>query len=100
MHLSRKPPSKLVFPIRAVEDHHVDRTDVEEQQCLKLTVTNCSIGLISLRPVSNMFTCLEREAAEIQKAVLRSDNFLRQADLDDLVTLAYVKHPIPFRTGP
>lgn len=54
MHLSRKPPSKLVFPIRAVEDHHVDRTDVEVQQCMKLTVTNCSIGLISLRPVLNM----------------------------------------------
>lgn len=29
-----------------MEDHHVDRPGVEEQQCLKLTGTNNSIGLI------------------------------------------------------
>ncbi len=51
MHLSVKPPSKQGFPIRAVEDHHVDRTGVEEWQHLKLTVTNCSIGLNSLHVV-------------------------------------------------
>src|SRR5690606_38527544 len=44
----RKPPSKPVFPIRAVEDHHVDRPGVEAQQCVKLTGTNSSIGLIVL----------------------------------------------------
>lgn len=32
-----------MFPIRAVEDDHVDRTGVEAQQCVKLTVTNSSI---------------------------------------------------------
>ena len=32
-----------MFPIRAVEDDHVDRTGVEVQQCMKLTVTNSSI---------------------------------------------------------
>src|SRR5690606_30366427 len=41
-------PSKRVFPIRAVEDHHVDRPGVEAQQCVKLTGTNSSIGLIVL----------------------------------------------------
>jgi hypothetical protein len=30
-----------------VEDHHVDRLDVEVQQCMKLTSTNRSIGLIA-----------------------------------------------------
>ena len=27
-------------------DHHVDRLDVEAQQCVQLTSTNSSIGLI------------------------------------------------------
>ena len=31
-----------------MEDDHVDRTGVEVQQCMKLTVTNRSIGLIVL----------------------------------------------------
>ena len=48
MHLSGKPTLKLDFPIRAVEDHHVDRLDVEAQQCVKLTSTNSSIDLIVL----------------------------------------------------
>ena len=43
---SRKLISKLGFPIRAVEDHHVDRSDVEALQGVKLTDTNRSIGLI------------------------------------------------------
>jgi hypothetical protein len=30
-----------------VEDHHVDRLGVEVQQCMKLTSTNRSIGLIA-----------------------------------------------------
>jgi hypothetical protein len=33
--------------LRAVEDHHVDRLGVEVQQCMKLTSTNRSIGLIA-----------------------------------------------------
>lgn len=32
-----------MFPIRAVEDDHVDRTGVEAWQHVKLTVTNSSI---------------------------------------------------------
>jgi hypothetical protein len=31
-----------------VEDNHVDRPGVEAQQCVKLTGTNSSIGLITL----------------------------------------------------
>ena len=31
-----------------MEDHHVDRSGVEAQQCVKLTDTNRSIGLIVL----------------------------------------------------
>ena len=34
--------------MRAVIDHHVDRPDVDAQQCVKLTGTNRSIGLILL----------------------------------------------------
>ena len=31
--------------MRDVVDHHVDRTDVEAQQCVQLTVTNIPIDL-------------------------------------------------------
>ena len=34
--------------MRAVEDHHVDRSGVDVQQCMKLTDTNSSIDLIPL----------------------------------------------------
>ena len=37
-----------MFPIRAVEDDHVDRPGVDVQQCMKLTGTNSSTGLIVL----------------------------------------------------
>ncbi len=37
-----------MFPIRAVVDDNVDRPGVEAQQCVKLTGTNRSIGLIVL----------------------------------------------------
>jgi hypothetical protein len=39
-----------------VEDHHVDRPGVEAQQCVQLTGTNCSIGLIDLISPSAGFT--------------------------------------------
>jgi hypothetical protein len=52
--------------LRAVEDHHVDRLGVEVQQCMKLTSTNRSIGLIafivSAHPFApSAFSLLERE---------------------------------------
>ena len=47
--------------MRAVRDHHVDRPGVEAQQCVKLTGTNRSTGLIQGMPrhpqhVSNLKT--------------------------------------------
>src|SRR3546814_543564 len=42
------PPQNQVSP-RAVVDHHVDRRHVEAQQCVKLSLTNRSIGLIPQR---------------------------------------------------
>src|SRR3546814_14590419 len=42
------PPQNQVSP-RAVVDHHVDRRHVEAQQCVKLSLTNRSIGLIPHR---------------------------------------------------
>ena len=36
---------RLIIPIRAVEDDHVDRLGVEVQRCMELTSTNSSIGL-------------------------------------------------------
>jgi hypothetical protein len=36
---------KVYDLIRAVIDYHVDRTDVEVQRCIELTVTNSPFGL-------------------------------------------------------
>ena len=49
-----------------MEDHHVDRLGVEAQQCVKLTSTNRSIGLIALIISAHSFRAtgpglLERE---------------------------------------
>ena len=45
MHLSGKPTSKLVFPIRMVVDYDLDRLDVEVPQGMELTSTNNPIDL-------------------------------------------------------
>ena len=52
----RFPKRKL---IRAVEDYHVDRTEVEAQQCVELTVTNSPFGL------TIKFYCRHRVAAAV-----------------------------------
>ncbi len=39
-----------------MEDHHVDRLGVEVQQCMKLTNTNNSIGLITISYREKFFT--------------------------------------------
>ena len=41
-------PPRNEYSLRVVEDHHVDRPGVEAQQCVELTGTNSSIGLIVL----------------------------------------------------
>ena len=46
-HLSVKPASIPGLPIKAVVDYDVDRLDVEAWQHVKLTSTNCLIGLNS-----------------------------------------------------
>ena len=61
-----------MFPIRAVEDDHVDRTGVDVQQCMKLTVTNSSIGLIVLidhahlaaKAADDAITCSNHSSSE------------------------------------
>ena len=45
-----------------MEDHHVDRPGVEAQQCVKLTGTNSSIGLIAL-----IFDARLREQRVVEK---------------------------------
>ena len=102
-----------MFPIRAVEDDHVDRPGVEAQQCVKLTGTNSSIGLIVLIDqcsspgersafVRTMKpkTCShgEQNVRRIKQAnACQLLNLLRFADL---VVMAGRLHPFPFRTRP
>jgi hypothetical protein len=45
-----------------VIDHHVDRLDVDAQQCVKLTSTNRSIGLIS------HIACSDKQTDEVSHA--------------------------------
>ena len=49
MHLSGKPPLKQGIPIKAVEDHHVDRPRVEALQSVEPIGTNSLIVLFILR---------------------------------------------------
>ena len=80
-----------------MEDHHVDRLDVEAWQHVKLTVTNCSIGLNSYYATRTDKSA--RQSSLIFKAF--DDTGLHyKAASDDLVVRAKVKHTIPFRTGP
>ena len=46
MHLSVKPTSKLVFPIRTVVEYDLDRPGVEVRQRMELTGTNSPIDFI------------------------------------------------------
>ena len=69
-----------------MEDDHVDRPGVEAQQCVKLTGTNSSIGLITLIVRAR---CGGRQWID--------DQFLCFAGL---VVLARSLNPIPFRTRP
>ena len=79
----REAPLETRFPLRTVEDDHVDRPDVEAQQCVKLTGTNCSIGLIVL-----IFSICEP----------MSTRYLTYLSFAGLVTMAKCLNPIPSRT--
>ena len=56
-------------------DHHVDRLDVEAQQCVQLTSTNSSIGLIyALKKFLNFnFTVQLLNYIYVQKLNIMSD---------------------------
>ena len=69
-----------------MEDHHVDRPGVEAQQCVKLTGTNSSIGLIVL-----IYQCPQpSRVAQISKDQLHASLFLF-----DLVAMAKRPEPDP-----
>ncbi len=95
-HLSGKLPSKPGFPIRAVEDHHVDRSDVEAQQCVELTDTNRSRACF--HNLSNfLLTFLKEVLASSMK--FSSYNRSRLEKLNSVtVIMARGKRPAPFRT--
>ena len=66
-----------MFPIRAVEDDHVDRTGVEAWQHVKLTVTNSSIDFFvpidyvhqaKLDDICSVFTLTWPSATTLQTA--------------------------------
>ena len=60
-----------------MEDHHVDRLGVEAQQCVKLTSTNRSIGLIAFIVSAHLFEARYRPLAYLSakmRCVLRPDS--------------------------
>ena len=69
-------------------DHHVDRPGVEAQQCVKLTGTNSSIGLIvliaSAHPESRM-ACLSSRMSAACVAILRTGRRTNQAKATQLL---------------
>ena len=72
--------------MRAVEDHHVDRLGVEAWQHVKLTSTNCSIGLI----VDPFAQDPSGSQANVQKVVACSGKIRRQGcPTDQLLDYAY-----------
>src|SRR5690606_15091265 len=84
---------KTSIPLRAVEDHHVDRPGVEEQQCLKLTGTNSSIGLIVL-----ISQCPQSKPGLHQAFIAQIKNQNQNSPLlffADLVVLARSPRPDP-----
>ena len=73
--------------MRAVIDHHVDRPGVDRQQCLELTGTNRSIGLI-LRPGT-------RKSANGLGTFSTSKHLDTYLSSDDLVVMARGQTPDP-----
>jgi hypothetical protein len=74
-----------------VEDHHVDRPGVEVQQCMELTGTNSSIGLITL-----IYQCSSAASRmSDQNCSVVSGLFFA-----GLVIIARSPNPIPSRTRP
>ena len=76
-----------------MEDYHVDRLGVEAQQCVKLTSTNSSIGLIVT--VMKVEIGIYFQCDENVSFIWIIFFFVR---LDGLVIIVQMSHPIPFRT--
>ena len=93
-----------------MEDDHVDRPGVEAQQCVKLTGTNSSIGLIILIACAHRSTMVGEwnSRPQIERAVwvciyslfVNSSFSIQNMRLADLVVMAGWLHPFPFRTRP
>ena len=98
-----------------MEDHHVDRPGVEAQQCVELTGTNSSIGLIALikqcpleAALSSQVTRQQDQNSEVIAgkpcAIAEGDRKqggpVKKHVSADLVAMAGCLHPIPFRTRP
>ena len=89
--------------MRAVIDHHVDRPDVDAQQCVKLTGTNRSIGLISHIACSDKQTNrLHKQPAQLATSSTRASPLGRRSEhqtihffFDDLVVIARGQTPDP-----
>ena len=60
-----------------MEDHHVDRPGVEAQQCVELTGTNSSIGLIVLINQCS----LNKRTIHVPDQEVWNDRALGQADV-------------------
>ena len=96
--------------MRAVEDHHVDRPEVQAQQCVQLTGTNRPIGFIRSgrrqtrhrRKSKNPSVAGERQPTETTVSCAQGGAAPAAAlvGFPGLVVLARVKHPIPSRTRP
>ena len=79
-----------------MQDQHVDRLGVEVQQCMELTSTNCSIGLIV-----KLVCSVKRIAFAHTWASKRHFGFILHYTLlisADPVVMAGGPHPIPSRT--
>src|SRR5690606_7233837 len=97
------PPQNQVSP-RAVVDHDVDRGQVEAQQCVKLSPTNRSIGLITAarpkaappRTAANTKQKTDQPAPPEQtKNTACNPTLETQAGFDDLVAMARGDPPDP-----
>ena len=93
-----------------MEDDHVDRPDVEAQQCVKLTGTNRSFGLIALitqcpsvqTAPAQVWTMQQIQTATARVWATRPQNqsLASQLSFAGLVALARWPDPIPSRTRP
>ena len=74
-----------------MEDYHVDRPGVEAQQCVKLTGTNSSIGLIVLIACVHGFSVRKIPASCL--FVLRRPGGYGGVAAPDPIPNSAVKHP-------